>query len=563
VPGQILAAECTLSLEEDLFLHDHTLGRAISRLDPTLLALPIVPLTVSMEILAEAAVYLFPKLVLVGMRDVRAYRWILLEKLSIRLELDAQCKRIAPEGVEVEVTLLAAGKSGDDVTPVLVGTMLLAPTWPAPPAVSPVVLQDERPSHWKPGQIYTQGMFHGPSFQAIMAVDRIAADGSVATMQALTSDDFFRSCQTPAFVAEPVLLDAAGQLIGLWTLETLESAFVVFPYHLETLAFYGPPFLAGELVTCQAQSRLQEGGRIMSDIDLVDQQGILRVRLTGWEDKRFHIPRQLYQFILNPSQHPLSETWARPLAGYPQAEGYCCQRVGEWGSWGSHFDFWEKIMAYCVLGPRERELWAAFSGPERRRRDWLLGRVAAKEAVIHLLRDLYSLELAPVDVEITADAEGRPYVQGEWLAHIKQSINVSIAHSDGMVVAMAGLGVPAAPLGIGIDLEPVESDAENFADIAFTPEERKLLEPLDETDCWALRLWCGKEAVGKALGRGLSCGLHSIVATQIDSTQGVVQMRIEGTLAERFPLLAGSQIRAFTAQDSGWIVASVLDSLSL
>jgi phosphopantetheinyl transferase len=416
-------------------------------------------------------------------------------------------------------------------------------------------------------------MFHGPAFQAIMEVERCATDGTVATMRKPLRERFFRSTAEPEFVAEPVLLDAAGQLIGLWTMETLERGFVVFPYRMEALEFFGPALRPGEVVTCRARCSLEEGGRVVSDIELIDQLGDLRIRLAGWEDKRFHIPRELYHFILSPGEHPLSKSWEVPLSGHPQPERYRCTRIGEWGVYASHSEFWLTVLAHLILNPQERKLWEARTGPERRRRDWLLGRVAAKEAIISLLRDHYALDLAPADIAIATDDDGRPYVepvQDHWQLPAGATVNISISHSENMVVALAGLdlapaSLPSARLGVGIDIEPAESEAQSFADIAFTAEEQQLLSDLESysSESWALRLWCAKEAFGKALGCGLSGGLHNLVATHIQRDNGLIFMNIRGTLAERFPTFAGSTTRVFTAQDSGWIVASVLDSYSL
>src|SRR5262249_54925837 len=60
VPNQSLTALRELNIEEDLFLKDHTLGRRVSVADEGLLGLPIVPLTVSMEMLAEAGAAVVP-----------------------------------------------------------------------------------------------------------------------------------------------------------------------------------------------------------------------------------------------------------------------------------------------------------------------------------------------------------------------------------------------------------------------------------------------------------------------------------------------------------------------
>ncbi len=89
-PGQELVAVRRSSLEEDLFLADHTFGREVSLTDEALVALPVVPFTIGMEMLAEAASALHPGHVVVGMRDVRAYQWIALDEGRATLRLVAR-----------------------------------------------------------------------------------------------------------------------------------------------------------------------------------------------------------------------------------------------------------------------------------------------------------------------------------------------------------------------------------------------------------------------------------------------------------------------------------------
>ncbi|MEI6127577.1 MAG: acyltransferase domain-containing protein, partial [Pseudomonadota bacterium] len=74
IEGSELVALKRLSLEEDLYLYDHTLGGRISCMDTSLLPLPVMPLTLSMEILAEAASFLEPEALLSGMKNIRTYK---------------------------------------------------------------------------------------------------------------------------------------------------------------------------------------------------------------------------------------------------------------------------------------------------------------------------------------------------------------------------------------------------------------------------------------------------------------------------------------------------------
>jgi 4'-phosphopantetheinyl transferase superfamily len=56
---------------------------------------------------------------------------------------------------------------------------------------------------------------------------------------------------------------------------------------------------------------------------------------------------------------------------------------------------------------------------------------------------------------------------------------------------------------VGIDLERIEVCAPSFAESISTPEERSARLHGDDPDAYAISLWCGKEALAKALGDAL------------------------------------------------------------
>jgi phosphopantetheinyl transferase len=409
-------------------------------------------------------------------------------------------------------------------------------------------------------------MFHGPAFQVAATIDESDANGASATFVVPPTTGFFRSLPEPAFVAEPVLLDAAGQLIGFWTIEQFEAHVVVFPYRLEALAIYGPALRVGERVTCQAQTTLLDGLRVTSDIDLVDASGHVRLRLQGWEDKRFDLTRRCYDFILRPGRTRLSQPWPAPLGDVDTR--YVCRRVS--GEAFSHVSgnavdffraqsgFWEKALAHLILSRGERAAWRALKGPAKRRIDWLLGRLVAKEAMVTLAGEQFGLALHPADVEIAAGEDGRPVMQGEWLRQVGYPLALSIAHADG--VAAAIVGPAGAVASVGIDIEPACRDPQTFVDGAFSPAEQALLADLGKSgeETWPLRLWCAKEAVGKALGCGLAGRPLEIVVREVDSRTGRVQVVLAGDLSRRFPTINGQGITARTVHEGDFVVASVL-----
>ena len=86
------------------------------------------------------------------------------------------------------------------------------------------------------------------------------------------------------------------------------------------------------------------------------------------------------------------------------------------------------------LGRRERAIWHALKAPERRRLEWLLGRIAAKDAVRAVSSQRrFHLTLHPADVEILPDRVGPPgrhrRMDGAGRPRVPL---VSISHVDGV-----------------------------------------------------------------------------------------------------------------------------------
>ena len=136
-----------------------------------------------------------------------------------------------------------------------------------------------------------------------------------------------------------------------------------------------------------------------------------------------------------------------------------------------------------ALSPREAEVYAAFR-IEKRRREWLGGRLAAKALLAA------AGGLRPCDYEITPDRYGRPSCGGELL---------SISHSGGWALAAHKPGC----IFLGADVEVIEPRHPAWYRDYFYPEELKA-GPGGPDPSAATRAWSVKEALLKALGLGLS-----------------------------------------------------------
>jgi malonyl CoA-acyl carrier protein transacylase/acyl carrier protein len=432
IPGEELSARAVLDLREDLFLRDHALGRRVSSSDPELTGLPVVPLTMGMEMLAEAALALAPDAdrKVIGMRDVRAHRWMMLDGGELSIQILAR-KVESREGLVVQVKVFE-GPGTPGAAPVVEGKVVLAERYPDPPAAAGFELASERESKWAPENLYEEIMFHGPRFQGVRSMDRWGADGATASLRTLSPGNLFASTRSPALATDPVLLDQPGQVVGFWTAEHLEHGYVVFPFQLDALDLYRAPGTTPEALECRARIRLVGDEAVDSDLDVVARENgaeSLVCRFSGWKDRRFDLPRAFLRFLHDPVAVTLTESVAQVRGGYRlRLRGF------PGGFFTAHGAVWQKALAMLILGRNERRAWYALTPSPTDRVGWLLERLAAKDAARAWLREKAGNELSPADIELQSEEPGRFLARGP--GGVTLSVAVSKDGDDFVAVAV-------------------------------------------------------------------------------------------------------------------------------
>jgi malonyl CoA-acyl carrier protein transacylase/phosphopantetheinyl transferase len=554
-PGESLVARRVFDPDHDVYLRDHALGRAVSSTDPALSALMVMPLTMSLEILAEAAAALVPGRLVVGLSDVRAFRWLAWEEEPRMLEVTAERLSRSGDDDRVHVKLFDLGASGGKGaaagSPAVEAVVVLSDAYPSPPPLEPPAADGLGPSRWQPEELYTDGMFHGPLWQGVRAIERTGPGGTSARLEVLPFGGLLRSESDPAFVLDPVMLDAAGQVIGFWTGERFETGRVVFPFRLGRLDVFGPRRPEGEPLACTAAIELIGDQLVRSDIDVAASDGTLWLRLSGWEDKRFDLPPAFAPLARLSDRTPISSELPGPIEPF-EGEQLECRRLT---AVLPDRALWTGVWASRVLSRAERAAFRRLRLPEERTLEWLAARTAAKEAVQRLVRRHYGFDLLAADIEILPDDVGRPVVGGAWTADVPAVPVVSLAHTQGTAVALAALRGR-----VGIDVEHVGRREESFAAVAFSEQERTLLASLapEERDEWALRCWCAKEAVGKALGSGLTRGPQGLAVTEVDPGTGRISVRLGEAMAADHAEVGSAQLVVHSRREGDLVVATTL-----
>ncbi|MFJ3725514.1 beta-ketoacyl synthase N-terminal-like domain-containing protein [Streptomyces sp. NPDC090045] len=416
---------------------------------------PVVPMTTMLELAADAARrHAPPGLAVVGYEDVRALRWLAVEPavdVEVRVRGDGPGRLHVTLGEYASVVVLLGERYGE------------------PPAPDGTPLRDPGPAPVSAAALYRdRWMFHGPRFAGVHEVRTVGSDGIHGVLRALPDPG--------------ALLDAAGQLFGHWMQLRLPVDRLVFPATVDRIRFFGPPPAPQDLVTATARIREVHDVTVRGDLELRRASGGVWARIEGWTYRRFGADERVWPMKFTPEVCGIGE---------PRPEGWCLARR-RWTDPAS-----QELVMRRYLGAPERAAYERLS--PRARAPWLLGRIAAKDALRGLLWDGGAGPVFPAEVPIGNDPAGRPLAEGP----LTRGHRLSIAHKDRIAVALAD---PARP--VGIDVEPVTADPDALIRIALGPDELRLAERLAARGGTGLpaaltALWCAKEAAAKADGGGL------------------------------------------------------------
>jgi phosphopantetheinyl transferase len=330
-------------------------------------------------------------------------------------------------------------------------------------------------------------MFHDEAYQGIRELLRLGTDGIVGTLESRP--------------APGALLDNAGQLIGIWMGEMVDDDRLALPVSIERIDLYGPHPEPGERLECRVRITGLEPQSIRCDLELIGAAGMW-ARIVDWNDRRFATDPHVFDMLCWPEKRLLAE---------PRPGGYVLVRE-TWLDSASR----DLMMRRYLTGAEQARYETHHPNGQRQ---FLLGRIAGKDAARGWLWDHGHGDLFPAEVSIDNEASGRPVLRHPGDADLR----VSIAHTTGLGVALLGHGVD-----VGIDIEAVEPRSDRFEQLVLTDTEQSLTPPpafADDRDRWRTALWAAKEAVAKALGTGLQGRPKQFEATAVDGDVLVVAGR--------------------------------------
>ncbi|WTW33958.1 polyketide synthase dehydratase domain-containing protein [Streptomyces sp. NBC_00016] len=432
----------------------------------------------------------------------------------------------ATPAVDVPVTVTPEGPDRLAVSfgPRARATVELAAAHPPPPAPWPTDPGAERAPDHTAAQLYDERwMFHGPAFRG---VTELGAIGDRHVRGVIT---------TPS--APGALLDNVGQLLGYWIMATRTERTVVFPVGMREMRFHGPHPAPGTEVGCLVRITSLTDAFLEADVQLTVG-GTVWAELYGWQDRRFDNDPKTRPVERFPERHTLSET--RP------------------GGWQLLHERWpdlasRELIMRNSLGGAERSQYAEHA--PRGRRQWLLGRIAVKDAVRQWLWDQGEGPVFPAELRVRNDEAGRPYVTGLH-GRVLPALDVSLAHCAEAGVAIVRPHTPGP--GPGIDIEEVTDRTPQTLAAALGEDELRLLRALSAGSgsseaLWFTRFWAAKEAVAKAEGTGF--GGRPRDFTVLDATPAGDRLTVSGRLERAYPVHCAPAANPPRLPDRSYVVA--------
>jgi acyl transferase domain-containing protein/phosphopantetheinyl transferase (holo-ACP synthase) len=507
-----LAIEIPLNLEEHRYLFDHAIGGIVRKIYRADERVYLLPLTVAIELMAEAASYYYPGLKISAVSDVRAYKRIRVGAEGTTIEIIARKVNDASRTVSAEICR-RRGQGGQQdsseqdrellMTCQITFALELNRLHRSPEAGN----TGGRAPYLTPESLYgSKAMFHGPRMQSVISLTSVGERDISGRVSTRAPVDWFGDMPEPNdqgvdFLLNPLLLDNATQLVLFHLFERAEEADALLPFIVESIHFYTDLASVPEVLKVRAVLDSITQRNTNADVHLFDEDGRLIAEFRSISSRRIVLDERWRSFVTNPDSTYLSNQHSLDLSQYFGSKMITCRGANE-----AILPQDEGTLSWCadyLLSPWETQTFESLS-PANRRREWLLGRIVAKDAVRELALKISGNQLCAADIEIYSDGYGKPFIAEFYSGDTDLSMHISITHKNGTAIAIASEAMDS--VGIGVDLEVANTREQGFEDLVLNEDERKRFATAlsGNRDLVLTKIWSAKEAASKALGNGLS-----------------------------------------------------------
>lgn len=387
----------------------------------------------------------------VAVTAIEAFNWLAVSK---------------PVTVNMQISVLSANRLAVEIKNYFRAVVEVADDWAQ--ALAPLeALEKPRASQVDAKSLYRERwMFHGPAYQGVDCIQAVGNNGIDGVLKVPTG--------------QGSLLDNMGQLAGYWVMELPENC-LAMPIGVDRIEFHAADPEVGELLQAQVRIRELTDLECVSDHRLFNQHGQCVLSITGWKTRRYQMDKPLWENSRKLDTQACSIELPPNIALFEDRYDTAILR---------------DYLSRRYLSALEQRLYQSIA--PKRKRQWLAGRVAAKDSVFFLLKSNGIASVFPQEMCVYNDDNGKPVLHPNVSTTVPVNLHISISHKDQYAVAIAD----TQP--VGIDIERIENFSESAINLAFSSQENSLVLRAgeDRTLCF-LRAWVAKEAYGKYRGTGL------------------------------------------------------------
>ncbi len=498
-----------LSTKTHPFILDHAIGGNLSSLDEHA-RVYLLPLMVAIEIMAELAAILFEGLVPVKLLDIRALKRIRVtgQTTLLRVESEKTADGLA------SVTIFDAEREN-----VLASCKIGFSSVYANPSVQSFPSgTGKSASKFSPSRLYGDGsMFHGPAMQAVKSIDGVYQKQIEGKLCGSTYGDWFAipDAANFGFMIDPLLLDSLSQFVLYQMYEHDLDATALLPFHIASIDLYDNlDTWRHRPLDASVQVRAMSQRGTLASMQLKSPEGRLLLHCEEISSRAIMLDQKVRKIVFEPAQ-------------IFSAEWDCfanCQDSVMTAIAASDFPDDETVLDWLtdyVLTSEEQKYWTRLGKNEKRRKQWLMGRIAAKDAVRSYLLRKHKLECRLLDLQLQRDAHGAISITLAGNQSVAMP-RISISHCETLACAIAEAQMA------GIDIEELKSRDEGFEKLAFTANEKIFLDRLSDSRdyiCWSTAFWTAKEASAKAHLTGFQGNPKSFEAIAMNKDEGLVTVR--------------------------------------
>ncbi|GAK60375.1 erythronolide synthase [Candidatus Vecturithrix granuli] len=263
-----VAFERTLTITEYPFLASHVInGRAV------------LPMAMSIEWMAHAALHNHPGLLLHGFNDLRMLKGIALqrkESYPIRVLVGEATKR--DDVFRIPVEMRGVTSAGQDVLHVRADFLLSTKLQQGQRTINGLATGTYPHQN---GDLYHQYLFHGPDFHGIEQVEAYAVNGIVAKVKAAPHpSSWIKQPLRTYWLTDPLVIDSGFQLLILWSFAQRQAGSL--PAYIGQYRQFNSKFSPeGGRIVAKVTTNEQHHAR--ATIEFLDLNGNLLARMEEYE----------------------------------------------------------------------------------------------------------------------------------------------------------------------------------------------------------------------------------------------------------------------------------------